>query len=276
MWQIRRPVYWDRIALQAVDPRDDAEPKERYLFLYVFLRPLKPSFIHLTQSREPQDIATVHVGGKSFKIQKALLVKDSNYFDQALNNHSTSSCDTSPTITLDGGISAINFGLYVDILFRSYFKQSLKFRTRHMDGQPRVACITRLWRLADRFVNRRLLDIVEEALDYFGVSTFTVATWEEVYQSSQLSDSDLWAHVRGLQTNFYYCVRHNLAIKRQIVEIAANMPPQLFNKHHDDLDRDFRSEVSKGLLKRLQNPNLKRPSEDAGGNCSLAAKRRQH
>lgn len=227
---------------------------------------------HLTYSSKPQEIATVNVEGKSFKVQKALLVKDSEYFEKALSGPFLEG--QTQTINLDDDISAPAFGFYVDILFRSYFTPRfiLHFHDRRFYGLLRIA---RLWNLANRFLNQQLLNIAQESLDSSGVLHFTVTEWESFYRTSVDSDSALRARVHNLQTTFNYCVKHRLAIKEDIVGFSGNMPVQLFSKHHDELDVDFRSEVLKKLLKRLENPKLKRPGEEPGGEGSPAAKRRR-
>lgn len=208
--------------------------------------------------------------GKAFTVHKVLLVKDSDYFEKALNGPFVEA--QTRTINLGDDISSAQFGVYVDVLYRSYVDKGYKFRPGVLDlhkaafyTEPKQKVGPRsqilwLWRLSDRFLNKRLLEIAEVSFKWF-IRNFTVLKWEAMYTGRGHTDHQLLSRITSLQDAYQHCVEHDLPQMDEIVRCTANMPLQLFTKHYDDLDDDFRTVVMKQLMKRFENPNLKRPFE---------------
>lgn len=231
----------------------------------------------LKHHRLPQDVATIDVSGKLFKVHQALLVKDSDYFEKALNGPSLEG--QTQTIDLGYDVSSAHFGVYVDVLYRSYVVKNYVYRAQDSDTRDVVTCRQALWlwRLADRFLNKRFAMIAEEAFSW-SMDMYSVSQWEVNYELPEKTDDCLGGLVSSLEKLYEYCVRYSMPQQDQVVAAAANMPMQLLAKYHDGFQTGFRTKVMLKLMKRLENPNLKRPSEQVGGgeaSPATAAKRKR-
>lgn len=253
-----------------------AGAEELSLFMFVSHETFHfPTGSLLTQSSAPQAVVKINVKGKAFIVQKALLVKDSRYFEVALNGPFAEA--QTQTIDLGDDIRPIQFGIYVDVLYRSYVVSRYEFRpplldlntaafhTESTQAFGSLSQVLWLWRLSDRFLNDRLVKIAEDAFNWCA-SWYTVSKWEEKYANRKFTDKRLFDQITTLERAYHHCVQYNLPQKDEIVQCAANMPLQLFTKHHHELGDDFRTAVTMRVMKRFENPELKRPSEgDDGG-----------
>lgn len=88
-----------------------------------------------------------------FHNQEAVLVKDSDYFDKALNGPFSEA--QSQTIDFRGDIKAEESGISIDTLNRLYSNKNFNL----CNNEHSVADTARLWMLSDWFLNRRLCDI---------------------------------------------------------------------------------------------------------------------
>lgn len=238
----------------------------------------------LTTSSRPQEIATIIVGKETFKVYKALLVKDSGYFDKALNGPFVEG--QTQTINLGDGITSAEFGVYIDVLHRSYLNRDFQFRPECPTAHGASECLQslRAWRIADRFLNKYLLDIFQESFTHY-MDTYSVSSWEFRYKSFTFADGWHKDALEKLQALFQYCALHNLPQKDEVARCAAAAPMQLILKHHDDLDIAFRTEVMKKVAKRFENPLLKQsfmevqgdpPSRPVKRKCLARKKLRDH
>ncbi|ROV91774.1 hypothetical protein VSDG_06440 [Cytospora chrysosperma] len=222
-------------------------------------------------SFEAQHLVTVMVEGKVFKAQKAVLVKDSLYFDRALNGPFREG--QTQTIDLEDDVDANDFVFYVEVAYRSYFNEDFKLRKEHLGAcfQERLRTVLNLWVLTDRFLNGRLRAIATEGLEWL-LRVFDVRNWEFHYKSASTPHQDLLYWITLLQSGFKECLEFDTPLKDKFAEAAAAMPPQLFSELHDTLDPEFRSAVTKKFIKRFEDPKLRRPLvEDE----SLPAKRKK-
>lgn len=201
---------------------------------------------------EDQHLVTIKVRGKVFKAQKPVLVKDSPYFDRALNGPFLEG--QTQTIDLEDDVDPKDFSVYVDSAYRLYFNKDFKLSNRvHVS----TCDISGLWVLADRFLNVCLQALATEGMGW-KLKDYTVQFWESRYRTS----SDPSFGVISLQKIFNSCSVHAVPVRDMLAEAAAAMPPQLFSELHNTLDTKFRSAVTKGFMKRFKNPNLKRPLAD--------------
>lgn len=214
----------------------------------------------LKYNREPQEIATINVGGKAFKVYKALLVKDSDYFEKALDGPFAEGL--TQTIDLGDDVSSVEFGIYVDVLHRSYATKQYVFRpARRLGVSPsRNRRILSLWKLSDRFLNKHLLKIAEESFSHY-MNNFTTSAWAYQCQNPLTSDEFLHFIALDLHRLHDYCVQNNLPQANEVVSAVANMPAQLLGEYYDDFKASFRAKVMKTALKRFEQPELKRPSK---------------
>lgn len=196
----------------------------------------------LTVSRGPQGTATVLIEGQT------------------------------QTIEMGDDVTAQEFGIYVDNLYRSFFVQGFRLRQSLLGLSPLAQCL-QLWRLSDRFLSRHMQVIAQESLDYYSAK-YSIVVWEDLYQSSKISDNELEMMVFTLQNCFHLCQRLGVPHQEMVVNMALKMPTQLFTKLHDKIDIEFRSVVVKKILKRFEKPSLKRLApEDALNDIPPAKKR---
>lgn len=201
----------------------------------------------------------VKIRGESFKVHKAMLTKDSEYFDKALKG---AFIEDQTQVTVLGDITrgAPFFGDYVDAIYRLYYGGNLEICQKHMQPIRGLLFIVGLWALADYFLNERVRCIASVALDQYS-SQWTVGAWETAYTSADYHDDKLKETVLMFQNGFLYSRKCNVPYMDTFAKIGARMPLQLYEKLYDDLNPDFRSAVMKKIFARFANPALKRPSE---------------
>lgn len=218
----------------------------------------------LTHNREPPEIATLNVEGKAFKVYKAILIKDSDYFERALNG-SFAEAQTQ-TIAFEEGITSAELSIYLDVVHRSYFDEKYKFRHHFQRISQRTARSQSLWlwKLSDRFLNKRTLKIAEEAVEFYW-QVFSIARWESRYKGTRRTDEELRRFVMHLQNCYKYCVEHSIPYQEDMVTSAANMPMQLLAKHQNELDVEYLKDILTKVAKRFENPTLKRPHSPDNG-----------
>lgn len=226
----------------------------------------------LTPYRTPLAVATIEVDGKSFKVHKELLVKDSAYFDKALNGPFLEGETQIIDLGTNADITAEQLGIYVEVLYHSYFDPGYKYRAHTPKQRHVVTCRQALWlwRLADRFLNKRITRIAEEAFSW-GMDAYSVSQWEIMYQDPDTTDADLKDLVCHLEDLYQHCGAFHLPQQDRFVVAAASMPMQLLAKYHDGFGAKFGKKVTLRLMRRLRNSSLKRPREqDGSGEASPA------
>lgn len=123
--------------------------------------------------RDPQELVTLKAGVKSFSFRKSILVKNSEYFAACLNS----------TAFVEGRTSTIEFddiepeylGFYLHITYCREMNGDINelpliyggLRTT-LDG--RLVTLVRLYQLADRFINKSLVDILSRSIIDFHTS----------------------------------------------------------------------------------------------------------
>lgn len=212
--------------------------------------------------REPQEIVTINVENKSYKVYKAFLIKDSDYFRKTLCGAFVEG--QTQTINFESDITAKQFGVYVDVLHNSHFVKNFKFRGGNMEGCLCTKTILGLWKLSDRFLNPRLLSIATEAFEY-RMSLYSVSTWKSMYRKN--GDNNLDDRIRCLRKSFFLCKESDLPFQDRIVEAIANFPPQLYAKYHDELEPTLLTLVTQKFTSRLADPGLKRHNESGGASA---------
>ncbi|ROW11316.1 hypothetical protein VMCG_01563 [Cytospora schulzeri] len=226
---------------------------------------------------EAQHLVTIKVKGKIFKVQKAVLVKDSPYFDRALNGSFREG--QTQTIDLEDDVDDEHFSIYVELVYRSYFDEEFQLNkydrlckgSLSSDYTKRLRAVLHLWVLADRFLNDRLQAVAIEGMALV-LSKFNVQDWKFRYQ--YFSPHLVVAQITSLQEVFEECPMHGSLIKDKLAEAAAAMPPQLFSELHDTLDPEFRSAVTKKFIKRFELLDLRRvPVQDQTDRSPPSAKR---
>lgn len=200
------------------------------------------------------------------------MVKDSPYFDRALNGPFLEG--QTQTIDLQDDVDAEAFALYVDLAFRSYFDENFKLRDKHLGSRAKKPhTLPRLWKLADRFLNGRLQAVATEGMAWL-LRDYKVQILEFYYQDASSSHHQLFYWFKWLQRRFRICLMHDIPFKDMLAEAAAAMPPQIFSELHDTLDPEFRFAVTKKFIKRFENPNLKRPLRE--GESTPAKRKKQN
>lgn len=172
-------------------------------------------------------------------------------------------------------VTAKEFGLYVDTLYRSSFHKDFRLHsTNELKLRPCEEYLA-LWKLSDRFQSQRIRNLAQDALDDL-TSKLTVARWEEWYKCPGVPDHILEQVVSILQKAFKFCQEFNIPWQDSFVEAASTMPAQLFTELYDKLDMDFRTSVMKKMFKRYEKPNLKRPATaDTQGDQPSAKKKKK-
>jgi hypothetical protein len=178
------------------------------------------------------------VKGQLFNVSKELLVKDSAYFERALNGHFAES--KAQSITLDD-ILPEDFGFYVDIMYRHYFVKSFKLRKDETGGSLSTKQILTFWKLSDRFLNAELRRVAKESLDY-RLSLYSEPHWMRL--SERRAQSDLEARVARLQDAYHQCLDDSIPFADDIVQAAANVPGPVYAACVDIMDVEFMSRVS--------------------------------
>ncbi|WYZ42622.1 hypothetical protein EsH8_VI_000321 [Colletotrichum jinshuiense] len=116
---------------------------------------------------DPQELVTLKVGGKSFSFRKSILVKDSEYFAACLNS----------TAFVEGRTSTIEFddiepeylGFYLHITYCREMDGDINelpviYGGRRTTLEGRLVTLVRLYQLADRFINKSLVDILGKSI----------------------------------------------------------------------------------------------------------------
>ena len=207
--------------------------------------------------RDPLEIVTIKVDGKDFKLHKTLLVKDSEYFRRALNGPFIEA--RRQEITLGHDVTAEEFGVYVDVLYRSYFNPCLEFKYTPVWNACSVHGAMNLWKCSDRFLNDRLLDIAEDCLDFY-LAMLTPTRWESFYQSHSIEQ--LRYRAGECESVAEYCRNANLPYYERFVEAFANMPPQAFAECIEECSPPFGLAASREFAARLVDPAPKRKADE--------------
>lgn len=192
-------------------------------------------------------------GGQTFHLHKDVLIKDSAYFEKALNGLFTEA--RTQAIDLDD-IEAETFGLYVSVVYPTALseqKVSLCNVWPQVQGSTKYAWLDllRLWQLADRFLNIKVKEIAQEELDK-RFSKLSVESWLRRY--NQCGWPHIKAAVSDLNRAFKVCVDENLPFECDFIRGLSNCPPQVFAECAEELDSEFLSPVSRLFALRLASP----------------------
>ncbi|ROW16192.1 hypothetical protein VPNG_01765 [Cytospora leucostoma] len=170
-------------------------------------------------------MVSLKVGDTTFYVHKDIIIKDSAYFDRALNGPFKEG--QSQSIEFED-IPSWAIAEYLRIKQESSHVPDYKLRgTHHIEGRQCLYPLVRLmelWQLADRFLDTKFMPLAEEALERQW-ALYSIAAWTHYYRSGQD------ATTLGLHT---HCVTG-----------CANMPPQVFAHVFPaigGLDPDFQAE----------------------------------
>ena len=208
---------------------------------------------HLKQSdetdpcrRQPLSIATIAINGTEFFVHTDLLCKHSDYFTRCLRG-SFAEAETQRVEINDDDISADDFGLWVDLLYRSHFQKPDTFvlRKEETGGTLSTMQILTLWKLSDRFLHKPLAALVEESLQH-RLSLYSVEQWRKLYRTRPASD--IRSRVSRLQDAYRYCCDQELPFVNDIVTACANCPAQVYADCVSLLEVDFMMLVSQRMI----------------------------
>ncbi|KAL1897047.1 hypothetical protein Sste5346_004252 [Sporothrix stenoceras] len=196
--------------------------------------------------RTPLTVATIVINGREFFIHANLLCKHSDYFTRCLRG-GFAEAETQRVEINDEDISAEDFGLWVDLLYRSHFQKpdSFVLRKEETGGTLSTMQILTLWKLSDRFMNRVLAQMAEESLQH-RLSLYSVEQWRKLYRTRP--SSDIRSRVSRLQDAYRYCVDQELPFVNDIVNACANSPPQVYAECASLLEVDFMLLVSQRMI----------------------------
>jgi len=204
-------------------------------------------------------MVTVTVAGQNkFHAHKELLVKDSLYFQGALNGrfqeaitHEVALDDVHPT----------DFGFYLDILYRSFFSPDFVLRKEQTGGSLSTKQILAFWQLADRFLNATLAEMAKESLGH-RLSLYSPQQWVKLYQKR--TKADIEDRVRRLQDAYNQCLAGGIPFQDDIAQAAANCPPQVYRDNVHLMEPEFMAVVSEKMIMVHADPALckKRPVDE--------------
>ncbi len=159
--------------------------------------------------RVPQEVVRVQVMNHDFLVHKQVLVKDSPYFERALNGPFAES--KRQEIVLNE-VSPGDFGFYVDILYRSFFVPKFILRKEQTGGRLSTKQILSFWQLSDRFLNGPLVDMAKESLDH-RLSLYSPPHWIKLYQ--RCDKADIEERMSRLQDAFNQCLNGGMPVQRR-------------------------------------------------------------
>lgn len=189
-----------------------------------------------------------------FKVYRELLIQDSEIFRTALQG--TNDDGQPAEIDLGEEFRSSEFGVYVDVLYRSYFVDDFRLRREHIGRyQPLIRTLS-LWKLANRFKNDRITAVATESI-MFQLSVFDTEWWERVYLVKP--DEGMLVIVKSFEKAVLKCEAEDLPFSDHIIQACSNMPPQVYQQHLDKLVQGFGKELSKRLTMRFANPTLHHP-----------------
>lgn len=219
---------------------------------------------------EAQHLVILKLGAKVFNVQKAVLIKDSPYFDLALNGPVRKG--QTQTIDLDDEVSAEDLAIYIEAAYCSYFNENFKLREEHLRSGVTTAHVPiRLWVLADRFSNGRLQTVAKEGM-VWQLRNYNVEALESRYLDHSTPHNKFMDDIKWLQGMFKNCLAHGIPFEDAVAEAGAAMPFQFLHEVHDTLEPEFRSAVTKMFFKHCENRKLKRPR--VGGESTPAKRKR--
>ncbi|ERT01290.1 hypothetical protein HMPREF1624_02532 [Sporothrix schenckii ATCC 58251] len=196
--------------------------------------------------RMPLSIATIVVSGREFFIHANLLCKESDYFTRCLRG-GFAEAETQRIEINDEDVSVEDFGLWVDLLYRSHFQKPETFllRKEETGGTLSTMQILTLWKLSDRFMNRTLAAMAEESLHH-RLSLYSVEQWRKLYRTRP--SSDIRSRVSRLQDAYHYCCDQELPFVDDIVAACANCPAQVYADCASLFEVDFMMLVSQRMI----------------------------
>jgi hypothetical protein len=192
--------------------------------------------------RRPLQIVTVKVQGEVFHVHKELLVKDSLYFEKALNGSFLEG--QTQEVVLDDILPA-DFGFYIDIVYRSFFIKKFVMRKEETGDSLSTKQILTFWQLSDRFLNNRLRDIAKESLEH-RLSLYSEQSWRKIYQKRP--SSDIEGRIVRLQDAYNQCINSSLPFEEDIIDACANCPPQVYADCVHVMEPDFMALVSQKMI----------------------------
>ena len=187
---------------------------------------------------------TVH--GAQFAVHAELLCRESSYFVGCLRG-GFAEAETQTVEIDDEDISAEDFGLWVDLLYRVHFNKPGAFvlRKEETGGTLSTMQLLTLWKLSDRFLNKPLAAIVEESLQH-RLGLYSVEQWRKLYRTRPTQD--IKSRVSRLQDAYRYCCEQSLPFANAIVNACANCPAQVYDSSVAILDKEFMEQVSRRMI----------------------------
>lgn len=195
---------------------------------------------------KPLSIATVAINGSEFYLHADLLCEHSDYFSRCLRG-SFAEAETQRIEFNGDEISVDDFGLWVDLLYRSHFQKAETFvlRKESTGGTLSTMQILTLWKLSDRFMHKPLAALASESLLH-RLSLYSVEQWRKLYRTRPASD--IRARVSRLQVAYRYCCDQELPFINDIVTACANCPAQVYAECASLLEVDFMMLVSQRMI----------------------------
>lgn len=168
-------------------------------------------------------------------------------------------------------MSVEDFGLWVDLLYRSHFQKPDTFvlRKEETGGTLSTMQILTLWKLSDRFLHRPLAALAEESLQH-RLSLYSVEQWRKLYRTRP--SSDIKSRVSRLQDAYRYCCDQELPFVNDLVAACANCPAQVYAECAALLEVDFMMQVSQRMIMAHADQQLISKDQRASSNGSANAK----
>lgn len=210
-------------------------------------------------------------GGHTYQAHKDILTKDSAYFERALNGHFIESA--TQQLDLDD-ISSSEFAFYLTTVYKTVLEPGL-MQVPPEDSNVRSHVkyefeeILGLWKLADRFLNAKVMDLAAEALNCRLAWTTNPQLLQRAYMN--LRWEEIERHVQTFQRCFRKCEEEGLPFGDEFVTAMGNWPPLVFAGFVKDLDEDFAIAAAKQFALRMAE-KLRPPDEDARRRANLDAR----
>lgn len=201
----------------------------------------------------PVSIVTIKVkGGQIFHLHKDVLTQDSEYFDTALNVLFIE--EQTQSIDLDD-IEPEHFGLYVSLLYPTTLsRETVKLHdiwTRENEKKLYWVDLLHLWRLADRFLNSKILAVAKSGLEErFG--ELSVDRWLARYNKYRWLGIKLY--VSRLNKACRLCINEDLPFEDDFVTGLSNCPPEVFAECMPSLDENIKTQVAVRFALRHASP----------------------
>lgn len=130
-----------------------------------------------------------------------------------------------PKVHID--LDSAEFGLYIDILYRTLFVRNFKLRDTDFGVKRPLARITDFWNVAILMSSNKMVAMAEEAFNH-GIRRYSPEQWLHWFHNN--TKSFIIEEIKHLQECYRNMTQMCLyeLVEKDIIQACANMPPQVF------------------------------------------------